>query len=59
MPKLTDKDLPYLTGDDESKWIGHLWRQRDRPGGRWGVAFAVYPPYSEDPEAQGWRASVG
>lgn len=50
------KAIPYYTTDDESKWCGHLWRQRSQIGGIWGVAWAVYPPYGEDqPAASGWR----
>lgn len=48
-------DVPYYTTDDESQWCGHVWRQRDRIGGRWGFAYEVIPPYGMEPIQAGWR----
>lgn len=46
---------PYYTSDDESQWIGHIWRQRRSIGGKWGFAYEVLPPFSEEPIQVGWR----
>lgn len=48
------KEVPYYTSDDESQWCGHVWRQRDRIGGRWGFAWEVIPPYGVEGVACGW-----
>lgn len=49
------KDVPYYTTDDESQWCGHVWKQRDRIGGRWGFMWEVTPPFDDEPIAGGWR----
>lgn len=49
------KEVPYYTTEDESQWCGHVWRQRDRPGGRWGFMWEVIPPFGTENESMGWR----
>jgi hypothetical protein len=48
------RGLPYFTTEDESQWCGHVWRQRERMGGPWGVAWEVIAPFG-DAVAGGWR----
>lgn len=50
------RDVPYYTTEDESKYCGHVWKQRDRIGGQWGFMWEVLPPDSDgdDPIAGGW-----
>lgn len=52
-------EVPYYTTDDESQWCGHVWRQRDRIGGRWGFAWEVTEPHGHEGSAVagGWRAT--
>lgn len=49
------REVPYYTSDDDTQWTGHIWRQRDRIGGRWGFAYEVFPPFDENPIGGGWR----
>lgn len=57
MPTDPEREVPYYTTDDESKWCGHIWRARYGPGGSWGFMYEVTPPHSEDPVASGWRGT--
>ena len=51
------RKVPYYTSDDESQWIGHIWRQRDRIGGNWGYCYEIMAPYADEPMATGWRST--
>lgn len=51
---MNPKTVPYYTTEDESQWCGHVWRQRERIGGRWGFAWEVIEPYGEA-VISGWR----
>lgn len=61
MPTESQREVPYYTTDDESKWCGHIWHQRRGSyggvRGPWGFMYEVTPPYSDDPVASGWRAT--
>jgi hypothetical protein len=49
--------VPYYTTENDAEYCGHVWKQREYIGGRWGFAWAVYPPYEvgQALEASGWR----
>lgn len=51
------RDVPYYTTDDESQWVGHVWQQRDRIGGRWGFMWEIIPPFDTVAESGGWRST--
>ena len=54
--------IPYYTADDESQWCGHIWKQREYIGGRWGFMWTVLPPYAADDGdavAGGWEFDQG
>lgn len=50
------RQVPYFTTEDDTQYCGHVWRQRDSVGGRWGFAWEVLSPWEEE-IASGWRLS--
>lgn len=51
------REVPYCTTDDESQWIGHIWRQRQYIGGPWGYCYEVHAPFDRSPCVCGWRST--
>lgn len=37
-------EVPYYTIENEAEPCGHIWRQRDRIGRRWGFQWEVIEP---------------